>query len=528
MFRQPPSVLGYEEVEHTARNDRLTTGAAFTPDWWPLRGRGGALVGPPGGMGEVTLPDQGTVRINPGIFVVQGQVDDAQGQYVVVNDAIEDRALDVTQHASQFRRVAVVIGVLDSVMAGIAPGPLLNDDGTPQLDADGNPVTGFATATNYGDAFLVAGDLSPTSPADPPDITPEDFQAYAVLGWVNVPPAGQTLTYTANLMARVGSRTGITPVLSGDSTEGMFVGQYRHAPTGGLQYWDGTAWQSIYTTELTATRVRITSGSDASAASTGHGFQIGPTAGANVVIDTNEIMARKAGAVDRLYLGRAVLGGEGVWDLTKDTTPDEALVTKGYVGTAMARTTATTLRLTAAADATATSTGHALQIGPDNGANLRLDTNELVAADNKALSTIYLTRPAASGQSWNLASSGTPGGAFVTKDYVAPPMADTGWVSFTPSSGGWAVVSGDGGARYRVKAGIFYMRFAATRASWGGGADVVTLADRFLPAYDQTATGHWGGNGTSYEVAIHADTGKVEMAFGGSGGLYLSASWPID
>lgn len=525
--RQPPSVLGYEAVEHTARNDRLTVGAAFSADYWPLSGRSGALVGPPDGAGEVSLPDQATVRVQAGIFVVQGQVDAAQGQYVVINDGILDKPIEVTQHASQYRRVTVLVGVLDSVMAGIDPDPVLDDNGDPVLDADGNPTVAFGTDTNYADVFLVAGALSPTSPGLPPDITPEDYQGYAVLGWVNVPPAGQALTYTRNGGA-IGSRTGITPVVSGDNDDGRFLYEYRHAPAGGLEVWNGSAWQSIYTAELTASRVRITSGTDASASSTGHGLQVGSTAGANVVIDTNEVMARKAGAVQPLYLGRAALGGEGAWDLTKTSTPDEALVTKGYLASSLSRTTAATLRLTSSGDATPTSTTHGLQIGESDEANLRLDTNEIVASNDGQLDDLYLTRPRASGESWNLASSGTPTSAFVTKAYVAPALDDTGWVSFTPAGGGWAVVSGDGGARYRVKAGIFYMRFAATRASWGGGADVVTLADRFLPAYDQTATGHWGGNGISFEVAVHADTGKVEMAFGGNGGVYLSASWPID
>lgn len=49
-------------------------------------------------------------------------------------------------------------------------------------------------------------------------------------------------------------------------------------------------------------RIRLTSTSDASLASTLHAFQIGPTTGPNLIADSNEMMARDNGAISPLYL----------------------------------------------------------------------------------------------------------------------------------------------------------------------------------------------------------------------------------
>lgn len=52
--------------------------------------------------------------------------------------------------------------------------------------------------------------------------------------------------------------------------------------------------------------------------------------------------------------------------------------------------TAPTLRLSATSDAALASTGHALQIGPDSGANLIFDPNEIMARSNGAAATLAL------------------------------------------------------------------------------------------------------------------------------------------
>lgn len=54
--------------------------------------------------------------------------------------------------------------------------------------------------------------------------------------------------------------------------------------------------------ELSLLRLRIASGSDASLASTAHGLQIGDTAGVNLIVDNNELMARNNGAGSPLYV----------------------------------------------------------------------------------------------------------------------------------------------------------------------------------------------------------------------------------
>lgn len=55
-------------------------------------------------------------------------------------------------------------------------------------------------------------------------------------------------------------------------------------------------------TILSTGRLRLVDTNDASLSSTTHAFQIGPTAGTNLVIDTNEIMVRNNGAAEALIL----------------------------------------------------------------------------------------------------------------------------------------------------------------------------------------------------------------------------------
>jgi hypothetical protein len=54
--------------------------------------------------------------------------------------------------------------------------------------------------------------------------------------------------------------------------------------------------------EVVAGTLRLTSTTDASATSTGHAFQSGPTNNANIIINSNEVMARNNGSVAPLYL----------------------------------------------------------------------------------------------------------------------------------------------------------------------------------------------------------------------------------
>jgi len=54
--------------------------------------------------------------------------------------------------------------------------------------------------------------------------------------------------------------------------------------------------------EITGTTGRFTSGGDASATSTTHAFQAGPTNSTNIIIDDNEIIARNNGALATLHI----------------------------------------------------------------------------------------------------------------------------------------------------------------------------------------------------------------------------------
>ena len=53
---------------------------------------------------------------------------------------------------------------------------------------------------------------------------------------------------------------------------------------------------------VTFNRIVLSSTTDASASSTSHGLQVGTTAGQNIIVDTNEVMARNNGAVSALHL----------------------------------------------------------------------------------------------------------------------------------------------------------------------------------------------------------------------------------
>jgi len=65
---------------------------------------------------------------------------------------------------------------------------------------------------------------------------------------------------------------------------------------------------TAFTGDLSVPRIRVTATDDASPSSTLHPLQIGSTAGENVVVDGNEVMARNNGAVASLFLNTE--GGE--------------------------------------------------------------------------------------------------------------------------------------------------------------------------------------------------------------------------
>lgn len=60
------------------------------------------------------------------------------------------------------------------------------------------------------------------------------------------------------------------------------------------------------------------------------------------------------------------------------------------IGTSVKDPKFNTLRLTSTSDVSLSSTGHGFQIGPDNGYNLAMDQNEIMARNNGATSSLYL------------------------------------------------------------------------------------------------------------------------------------------
>lgn len=177
----------------------------------------------------------------------------------------------------------------------------------------GNMVFNSATLDVNGNELILDadGDTSITSDTDDQiDVKiagADDFQFTA-----NTFTALSGSTIKANTIAETTSASGVTidGVLLKDST----------SKTGTLTVGSGSITDSSGTISLGSTGLTLASGvlridttGDATASSTAHGFQIGPTSGANLVIDNNEIMARNNGAVSALSInadgGTVTFGG---------------------------------------------------------------------------------------------------------------------------------------------------------------------------------------------------------------------------
>jgi hypothetical protein len=216
-----PMILGSTGKVTAARVIRLAKGAVWRPSAAALGAVSGVVYGPAGSMLELTLVNPTTVGANPGVAVIQGTHSTSQGQYEVTNDAYATLAV-TAQHASQYRRALVVIGVDDAQAAG---------------------VTSTAT-TDRPRLTTIDGALSASAPGALPALPAN----YLALGEVGIPPTGQTVTLTP-YNPRTVTRGGILPVVNDASTTpghgaeaGAYTGQYRDHPTLGLQRWTGTRW----------------------------------------------------------------------------------------------------------------------------------------------------------------------------------------------------------------------------------------------------------------------------------------------
>lgn len=230
-IRNPPLFLGKAGVQHPAQNDRLGLLGALAIPGAGLASTTGALHGPAGTMGELTLVNPTTLRIAPARWLISGQQNTLQGTYEVINDADLDRAI-TARHSSQYRRSLVVSYVADST------------------------VTGGGADTS--DVIIIDGPLSAVAPGALPDaaaILAAGAANYCSLGEIAIPPTTDAGAVTLTpYNPRTGTRHGILPVLADgltrighDGAPGQFPGQYRDHPTRGLERWDATVgrWSTV-------------------------------------------------------------------------------------------------------------------------------------------------------------------------------------------------------------------------------------------------------------------------------------------
>lgn len=252
-IRNPPSYLQnitLVSAGHTAQNDRLTQGALWTPGAIGLAGSTGVAPAAAGSQGEVTVLSNTLIRVNPFRAVIQGTRSALQGQYVVVNDGPVDLAIDA-QASGVSRKDTLMVNVCDTAFS---PDTL----DTARLIV----VKGTAAASNPNGPTLGGANLA----------------NYMILGTINVPATGGTVTFTpADSSLRPGGAAvavgGIEPVSATDGIPGVYDGQYRDDPAGpdaGLQRWNAALnrWNPV-----TGGYVGVQPANVAVAPGSGYGFE---------------------------------------------------------------------------------------------------------------------------------------------------------------------------------------------------------------------------------------------------------------
>ena len=286
--------------------------------------------------------------------------------------------------------------------------------------------------------------------------------------------------------------------------------------------------------DLTVTRIRITAVDDVSEASTLHGLQIGPDAGANLRMDVNEIMAENNGSPAELFLqsqGQEAFirfgAGAGVTALRfripagggavevqaiqgSDTAVkrDLSLLPNGGV------VSLPKLRPTSTAAADAAGTGHAFQIGADDSSNLKLDRNEISAFFNGAPALLVLQGQDADVAGVAQFGSSSPGvtalrarqsldpNAFEIQAHRGSEQATVRTISLNPD-GGDVLINGQPISEITgVESGSFFMTLLGgtdepeVEVQYRRVADIVML---FIPAITET-------NSTSTSMTAAAGT----------------------
>jgi hypothetical protein len=457
-----------------------------------LRSLAGVLPAPAGYLGEVTLLGPESVRVNPARWVVPGTQSGVQGDYVVANDAPAERPI-APRDATLTRYDLLVVQVRDTAYT-----PNVGLDSPDVLVIPGTPALTGAAA-----------------PAVPPNAV--------LLGTFTVPPGAGTVTFAPTVLARQVPVGGIQPVPAGAAAPaGSYDGHIRDHSDWGLQRWSvaAGAWGGVV-----IDRIRTTNATDVSLTSTGHPFQLGPDTAANLAMDANQIQ------------GRNGAGGHGpVWinveedaaGLYGDVALTDHLVVHGAQapGSSMHQATEVKrLRITAVNDAQdyvsgtggqAASIYHGFQIGPDNGANLIMDANEIMARDADGKVTQFtlwraaIPTPAADNEP-------VPRGMLNGNSGLAN---QTAWQNMSMASR-WGTFSGGPGAKWIFMNGSIYFSIGLTSATaWSAGANILTWSATFKPRYDQyfiavANGGPWG------EIKIEASSGAMMVnTAGGAGGAF--------
>lgn len=171
----------------TSRVLRQALGALFRPTATPLVAAQGALAGPAGTQGELTLLTDLLCRVNPGVFVINGTHNAKQGQYIVPNDELVDLAVPA-KDAAQSRRAYIAVRVADSTEAGLAPGPATDIPGVVEVQsgalAAANPALPAVTANT-----LYLGELTIPSTASGLPVTITKYETRTVLRGQRLPVA---------------------------------------------------------------------------------------------------------------------------------------------------------------------------------------------------------------------------------------------------------------------------------------------------------------------------------------------------
>lgn len=187
-------------------------------------------------------------------------------------------------------------------------------------------------------------------------------------------------------------------------------------------------------------------------------------------------------------------------------------------------TSAGRIRLTNTGDASATSTGHALQIGLDSGANVIFDNNEIIGRNNGVQAVI--------GFPSGISSLPTPTGTShaVNKAYVDGLVADTGWVNVTIASG-YAAQSGFT-PQVRKIGKVVYFRggWSNTGMTAGVNEAVGTVPSGYRPSltyYDLMVSNTVALSGARFAVT---SAGGITIGVPATVGTYFLAfgSWLTD